>query len=199
MDRPTNAEAVGTLVRAAQRGDRTAFRQLYERHKQRVFRTAHRLLGDRAQAEDILQEVFVTVYRRLGTFDFRSAFATWCYRITVNICYDVMRKQERRAKYHAFDIDLEASDDLLQASASTQPDREVRRYEVQRYIEHALQQLSPDQRATFVLREVEGLSYDEIASAMQCSPKTVSSRLTRARQQLMDLLGDVDIDETYFE
>ncbi len=123
MDRPTNAEAVGTLVRAAQQGNRTAFRQLYERYKQRVFRTANRLLCDRGWAEDVTQEVFITVYQRLSTFDFRSSFQTWCYRVTVNVCYDAMRKQKRRARYQAEDVDLHDSDTNLQAPAFTEPDQ----------------------------------------------------------------------------
>ena len=199
MDRPTNAEAVDTLVWAAQQGNRTAFRQLYERYKQRVFRTANRLLCDRGWAEDVTQEVFITVYQRLSTFDFRSSFQTWCYRVTVNVCYDAMRKQKRRARYHAEDVDLHDSDTNLLASVSTQPDQAARRYEVQHGVEQALQRLSPKLRATFVLRDVEGLSYVEIARVMGCLPGTVSSRITRARQQLAGFLQDAGIDETYFE
>ena len=199
MGRPTNIDATDTLVRAAQQGNRAAFRQLYDRYNHRVFRTANRLLNDRGWAEDVTQEVFMTVYQRLSTLDFRSSFVTWCYRITVNACYDAMRKQKRRARYHAEDVDLHDSDTNLPASASTHPDLAARRYEVQHCVEQALQRLSPILRATFVLREVEGLSYDEIASVMDCLPGTVSSRITRARQQLAAFLQGAGIDETYFE
>ena len=199
MGRLTNTDAMDALVQAAQQDNRAAFRQLYERYKQRVFRTANRLLNDQGWAEDVTQEVFMTVYQQLSTFDFRSSFKTWCYRITVNACYDAMRKQKRRARYQAEDVDLHNSDTNLKAPAFTQPDQAAHRSEVQHGVEHAMQSLSPKLRATFVLREVEGLSYDEIASVMGCLPGTVSSRITRARQQLAAVLRDAGIDETYFE
>ena len=103
MDRSilVNVSVDEPLLRAVRKGDPRAFQQLYEQHAPVVFRVAFRLLGNRLDAEDVTQEVFVTLYRRLGTFDFRSSFQTWCYRITVNACYDKMRKQKRRAAYQA--------------------------------------------------------------------------------------------------
>lgn len=191
------AEATEAFVRAAQRGDRQAFRALFEQHKGRVFRTAYRLLGRREQAEDLTQEVFVTLFQRLSSFDYRSAFTTWLYRITVNACYDVMRKQERRAKYHADGVDVHTFENLSLGSARA--DDDARQREVHYYVERALEGLGPELRATFVLREVEGLSYDEIAGVLDVSKGTVASRLARARQQLGELLRGIGIDESYFE
>ncbi len=187
------------LVRAAQQGSRSAFRQLYERHKQRVYRTAYRLLGDRMRAEDVTQEVFVTIHQRLRTFDFQSAFKTWVYRITVNACYDRMRKQKRRGRYHAGPIAPESPEARsLASSASDRPDHQATRSDLQQHVERALGRLSPTLRTTFVLREVEGLSYEEIAQAAGCAQGTVASRLARAREQLADRLQEISIDGSYF-
>lgn len=192
-----DAEATEALVRAAQLGDRQAFRALFEQHKGRVFRTAYRLLGRREHAEDVTQEVFVTLFQRLGSFDHRSTFTTWLYRITVNACYDVMRKQERRAKYRADDVDIHAFEGLPLGSSRT--DEDARQREVHHYVERALEGLGPESRTTFVLREVEGLPYDEIARVLGVSKGTVASRLARARQQLAEVLRGIGIDESYFE
>lgn len=86
-------DSVESLVRSARNGDRTAFKALYKRYHQSVFHTTYRLLGDRMRAEDITQEVFVSIYKNLKSFESKSNFHTWCYRITVNACYDSMRKQ----------------------------------------------------------------------------------------------------------
>lgn len=192
-----DAEATKALVRATQRGDRQAFRALYEQYRQRVFRTAYRLLGRREQAEDVTQEVFVTLFHRLDSFDHRSAFTTWLYRITVNACYDVMRKQERRAKYRADDVDLHTVENLPLGSARA--DEDARQREVQHYVERALGRLGQELRTTFVLREMEGLPYEEIARVLDVSQGTVASRLARARQQLAEVLRGIGIDESYFE
>lgn len=183
------------LVRSAQEGKSGAFRTLYEIYHQRVFRTAVRLLGDRVSAEDIVQEVFITLYERLGDFDFRSSFSTWVYRITVNACYAVIRKRDRRGRYHERDLTIE---ELMPSSAVAIPDSAMKRREVERYLEEAMSRLSSDLRATFVLRQMEGLSYEEIGQVLDVSTGTVASRLARAREQLAETLRGLGIDEAYF-
>lgn len=184
-----------TLVRLAQQGDRKAFRTLYERFHRKVFRTAVRLLGDPVRAEDVVQEVFVTIYERLNDFNLRSSFSTWMYRITMNACFAVMRKQERRGKYYDADRTM---DGLTLASSGATPEASAGQHEVRRYLEEAIRRLSPDLRATFVLRQTEGLSYREIGKVLDVSTGTVASRLARAREQLSETLLDFGIDETYF-
>lgn len=197
QDDAIDRAATAALVQAVQRGDRAAFRALYDEHKQRVYRTALRLLGSRTQAEDVTQDVFVIVYRQIDTFDYQSAFITWLYRITLNACYAVMRKAQRRAKYRAGSIDTTAFEQQHIAQNEAKSDAQVHRQEVERAIERALQALPPDLRATFVLREIEGLSYDELARVLKVAPGTVASRLARARQQLADGLSRLDFDESY--
>lgn len=188
-------DATESLIRSAQEGDRRAFRRLYERFHERVFRTAYRLLGEGLRAEDVVQEVFVTIFRRLGDFDFRSSFSTYLYRVTVNACYAVLRKQERRGKYRDQDRTI---DELAPVFIGDDADAAIGRREMNYYVEQAMSRLSPDLRATFVLREMEGLAYGEIARVLDVSTGTVASRLARAREQLADMLRDIGIDESYF-
>ncbi len=185
-------------LRAAQQGNPRAFQQLYEQHAPVVFRVAFRLLGNRLDAEDVTQEVFVTLHRRLGTFDFRSSFQTWCYRITVNTCYDKMRKQQRRAAYQAGYVeDDDRLPERVEAGRRPEPLRRVLLQDLQRYIEQALARLHPELRTALVLKEIEELSYQEIATIMACSQGTVASRLARARQQVAHYLRWAGIDATY--
>jgi RNA polymerase sigma-70 factor (ECF subfamily) len=185
------------LVRAAQRGNRGAFRRLYEEHKDRVYATALRLLSRRSEAEDVTQEVFVKIYRKLSSFAFDSAFATWCYRITVNACYDRMRREERRSSYQG-DYPVEGEpmrsyfSPEMDSSESGSADGDI-----QREVVRGLDRLSPKLRATFVLKEMEALSYREIAEVLECAEGTVASRLARARRQVAEYLRSVGIDETY--
>ena len=186
------------LLLAARKGDPHAFQQLYEQQAPVVFRVAFRLLGNRLDAEDVTQEVFVTLHRRFGTFDFRSSFQTWCYRITVNICYDKMRKQQRRAVYQAGYVeDDNGVPETVQASRQSEPVRQVLLQDLQRFVEQALARLHPDLRTALVLKEIEELSYQEIATIMACSQGTVASRLARARQQVAHYLRRAGIDATY--
>ena len=200
MDRSilVNVSVDEPLLRAAGKGDPRAFQQLYEQHAPVVFRVAFRLLGNRLDAEDVTQEVFVTLYRRLGTFDFRSSFQTWCYRITVNACYDKMRKQKRRAAYQAGYVeDDNGVPAKVQANHRPEPVQRVLIQDLRRFVEQALARLHPDLRTALVLKEIEELSYQEIAAIMTCSQGTVASRLARARQQVAQYLRLAGIDATY--
>lgn len=200
MENGKQDEPVEPLVRAAQQGDAAAFRQLYDRYRDVVYKTAYRLIGSRQDAEDVTQEVFVTIYRRLSTFDFRSSFKAWCYRITVNACYDRLRKRQRRAPYRGGNPDVETGSSLFGGrSGGRLPDDELARLDIQYHTEQALQKLKPDLRTALVLKEMQGLSYKEIASVLDCSEGTVASRLARARQQVAAYLRSVGIDESYYE
>lgn len=191
-------DSVESLVRSAQNGDRPAFETLYELYHQSVFRTAHRLLGNRMRAEDMTQEVFVSIHQKLKSFDFNSAFKTWCYRITVNACYDIMRKHKRRSKYNKGLVEPDSFESKLESSKNTIPDKIMNRKELSMLIDEKLQELNEDLKTTFVLREFEHLSYADIAAIMECSEGTVASRLARARNKLADYLKKLGIDQSYF-
>lgn len=191
-------DSIESLVRLASDGDSTAFKVLYEQFHQPVFRTAFRLLEDRMRAEDVTQEVFVSIHQKLEAFDFNSVFKTWCYRITVNACYDVMRKQKRRSRYKKELADPDSLESELKSSKDSRPEEILNRKELSILINDKLQKLHKDLKTTFILREFEQLSYADIAMVMECSEGTVASRLARARKQLAEYLNKIGIDRFYF-
>lgn len=199
MDPSIGGDTIESLVRSAQQGDRRAFRALYERFHQRVYRTAVRLLGDRVRSEDVVQDVFVKLFENLADFDFRSSFSTWLYRITVNTCYALMRKRERRERREQYQARDRMVDDLAPVAHGADAEAALSWNQVQYFVEEAIERLSPDLRATFVLRQMEGLSYREIGDVLDVSQGTVASRLARARRQLAETLRDAGIDESFFE
>lgn len=191
-------DSVESLVRSARNGDRTAFKALYERYHQSVFHTAYRLRGDRMRAEDITQKVFVSIYKNLKSFESKSNFHTWCYRITVNACYDSMRKQERRSKYNKGRVGPDSYESEMKSLKHAKPEEILNRKELSELVNEKLESLHKDLKTTFVLREFEQLSYMEIADVMNCSENTVASRLARARGQLAEYLNKLGIDRSYF-
>jgi RNA polymerase sigma-70 factor (ECF subfamily) len=167
------------LVLAAQRGDRHAFRALYERYRDRLNNLIFYTLGDAVWAEDVLQIVFIKIYKGLPGFRYQSSPATWMYRIALNEC---LNQQQRRGVAHVpFEEILGSGDEL---DRSTLPDLAHADRERSEIIGQAVMELSPRLRAVVVLKYVEGLSYDEMAQVLDCSPGTVASRLSRALRQL---------------
>ncbi|HKP87784.1 MAG TPA: RNA polymerase sigma factor [Blastocatellia bacterium] len=167
------------LVVAAQRGDRNAFKALYDRYRDRLYNLIFYALGDELWAEDVLQIVFIKIYKGLPSFRFEAALATWVYRITVNEC---MNQQQRRgAEYVPFEAIL-GSD--VEYDPESPPDLQHADNERREIIHQAVMELPPKLRAVVALKYLEGLSYDEIASALECKPGTVASRLNRALSEL---------------
>lgn len=171
------------LIVAAQRGDRTAFKALYDRYRDRVYNLIFYSIGDELGAEDVLQIVFVKIYRGLPGFRFEASFATWVYRITVNECLNQQRG--RGAQHVPFEALLGSDEELDKASAADSRHSEGERREI---IHRAVMDLSPKLRAVVALRYLEELSYDEIATVLQCSQGTVASRLNRALSDLEERL-----------
>jgi RNA polymerase sigma-70 factor (ECF subfamily) len=167
------------LVARAAGGDRAAFKAVYQRYSEQIFNLIYYWLGDQLAAEDVLQIVFMKVYRGLGSFRFESSFSTWIYRIALNEC----QNQSRRAgaRYVPFDAILGSGEEFDQGPL---PDHQHAIKERQEILSQALMELPPKFRAVVVLKYQEGLSYAEIAAIMQCSTGTVASRLSRALAQL---------------
>lgn len=162
------------LVREARAGDGSAFGELVRRHQARVLGLCAAMLRDPGRAEDAAQDVFLKAYRSLGAFRGESSFATWLHRIAANRCLDLLRAESRREA-----LPLEAAE----ARPAPSPDSEGRDL-----LERALAALPPDYRLILVLREVQGLSYEEAAEAMECSLDSVKARLRRAREALEERL-----------
>ena len=178
------------LVERAKGGDSIAFSELVNRHYARAVRVAYGLLKDRHDAEDCVQEAFVRVHKRLKDFEGTSAFYTWLYRIVVNASIDQMRKRKRERRV---DIEEESTREALRSSDDpwatydhTQPETTVQRKQLGEQIQRALNELPEIHRAVILLRELEGLSYDEIAATLGIKKGTVMSRLFHARKAMQE-------------
>jgi RNA polymerase sigma-70 factor (ECF subfamily) len=163
------------VISACQRGDRDAFRALFETCQDRVYSIALRYSGDRAQALDIAQDVFVKLLKNIGDFRGESGFETWLYRMVVNRCLDDKRSARRW---------IGLVEGFFTRPVEPSALNNVLRSEVQARVQHAVALLPPEQRVIVVLRYTEGLSYAEIAEIAGCSEGTVASRLNRAHKFL---------------
>ena len=173
------------VVEACRRGDRDAFRVLFEAYKDRVYSIALHYSGNEVAAHDIAQDVFVKLFKAMRRFRGDSSFDTWLYRMVVNACTDAYR---RTRKWVAMGDEWSSVPD---PHREPMEDRLQRRM-VQAAVQKAVQRLSPRLRMPVVLRYVQGLSYDEIARALGCSKGTVASRLNRAHKQLARRLAHLE-------
>jgi len=173
------------LIQRCAAGDDAAFAELVAEHQRMVVQLAMNLLGDRDEALDLSQDVFIRVFRTIGQFRGQSALRTWIYRIAVNQARNRHRfwRRRRRSDQVSLDAHVEAHGDF-QCGAASEPDRILAQKELAARLKDALDALPFDQRTVVVLREVDGLSYDEIAFSLGVAVGTVKSRLTRARQTL---------------
>ena len=180
------------LVRSAQRGDAQAFRRLVEKYQRRVYQLALGMLKDPDDAMDISQETFVRVHRYLPSFKGDSSFFTWTYRIAMNLCLDAQRKRGRVERVDAEEGDeaeIEAAMDPP-SHALAGPQRQALNEELKGKIEEALSTLSENHRAILLLREMEGLSYEELAKVLGIRKGTVMSRLFHARLKMQNKLRE---------
>lgn len=183
------------LVERAQRGDKHAFELLVVKYQRRLGRLISRFVRNQAEAEDLTQETFVKAYRALPGFRGDSAFYTWLYRIGVNTAKNYLLAQGKKAPTST-PLDAEDAEDFEDASLLHEvatPENEMMSRQVVEVVNASLQQLPEDMRMALTLREIEGLSYEEIASVMNCPIGTVRSRIFRAREavasNLRPLLG----------
>lgn len=188
---PDDAE----LVERAQQGDRDAFGTLVDRYQEKVYSICYGKLKDEQDSLDVTQDVFVKVFRYLEDFNHNSSFYTWLYRIAVNTSIDYLRKQSRQAQVDYDDTiksdeDVEGHDNLTPSTLGVEPDRAYDRKELRNKMLEALESLSDKHRTILNLREVEGLSYKEMADVLDISKGTVMSRLYHARQYFQEALDE---------
>lgn len=174
------------LVEQSTRGDREAFRALVDRYQGKLFRLVSGLVKSKEDTEDIVQESFVKAYLSLGSFRKESTFYTWIYRIAHNMAIDYKRKIARRGNA----IELSEVERSLPVDERASPLEAVVRQEQGDGMQRALAKLSEEHKTVIILREVDGLSYEEIAKVLGISKGTVMSRLHYARKQLQELLKD---------
>ncbi|MBS1833998.1 MAG: sigma-70 family RNA polymerase sigma factor [Acidobacteria bacterium] len=192
---PTRADLA--LVAALQAGSETAYEQLIDQYQQPVYNLVYRLLSDPGDACDVVQEVFLKIFRNIGNFRSQSSLKTWVYRIALNEANNRRRWFSRHKKH---EVDLDRDDDHARSLQETIQDGGFSPFdlmlgtETQEKIEEALQKLSPSFRDAVVLRDIEELSYDEIAEILNINMGTVKSRILRGREALRKQLrqeGDV--------
>ena len=173
------------LVERVQAGDKAAFDLLVRKYQHRVLKLVSRFVSDAAEAEDVAQEAFLKAYRALASFRGDSAFYTWLYRIAINTAKNALVSNRRRPV--DFDLDLqdpEQYDRHARLKEGDTPEGVLLTEEIRDVVERAMEQLPEDLRTAIVLRELEGLSYEEIAEAMDCPVGTVRSRIFRAREAI---------------
>lgn len=180
------------LIKAAQRGDVHAFNALVLSYQSQVYNVAYRIMGDAASASDVTQEAFLSAYKAIRSFR-GGSFKSWILRTVTNACFDALRYRKRRPATSldglGADDDSEDGDfEAFLASSEESPADAAERAELRDAIARAALALPPDQRATFVLSDVQGMTCEEIADIMQTSLGTVKSRLSRARAKLRDYL-----------
>jgi RNA polymerase sigma-70 factor (ECF subfamily) len=194
--RPATPSAKGQaekqLVRRAQSGDTAAFEELLRTHQQRVFAVVSSILRRREDVEDVAQQVFVKAYFFLKRFDMRSAFGTWLYKISVNECWDYLRKKRVRRLVYEADLSeeqlrqMDAAPELAGGAGRPKEDS-AKRVEQREILERLLDELDEKDRAMLVMKEVQGFSVEEIGEILDLNVNTVKVRLFRARGRLVEI------------
>lgn len=184
-----------TLTRRCREGDQAAFRLLVERYQRKAYAQALGVLKDKDEAMDVAQEAFVKVYKYLDHFKGDSSFYTWLYRIVANLCVDRLRRSgDGQAEKVELDEKVDQAEattaGLLATRLGSNPQKAVLRAELAEKIEEALQQIPEKHREILVMRELEGMSYEDLARVLKIPKGTVMSRLFHARAKAQELLKD---------
>lgn len=173
-------EITESVIRQAAQGDTGAFETIYKAASSFVYNVAYRVVERKEDTEEVTQEVFITLYHKLKQFRFESSFKTWVYRITVNQAINMAKREAKtRDKTTSYDEHLEVP--VISGGVQENIEREYHT----KLIDDLLKEINPDQRACVVLRNMEGLSYEEIAKTLKVNINTVRTRLKRAREKLL--------------
>lgn len=181
-----------SLVALFMAGEKRAFSELVTRYHVRLLNFIYRTIGDRDRAEDLVQETFIRVYRHLHRFDQTKKFSTWAYTIASNLAKNELRNRSRNplVLFQAIKKHWEADHRPLQfEDSSSRPDDMYRKRHLRSLVEHSVEQLPEHHRVVFVLRELEGKTYEEIAEITGCNLGTVKSRLNRARNSFAAIIA----------
>jgi RNA polymerase sigma-70 factor, ECF subfamily len=184
VDHRTSEEAI--LVRRVQAKDEMAFKEIVERYQTKVFSIIYGILRNHNDAEDIAQQVFAKIYFSIGNFDFRSSLLTWIYKITVNECYDYLRK--KRVRKLVYESDFSEEDSLQMENSQTARDHKVpvdETLEQRDLLLKLLSKISEEDRSLMLMKEVEGHSVEELAEMTGMNENTIKVKLFRTRQKLV--------------
>ena len=171
------------LIQKAARGDARAFNELMSGQERRMYAVALRMFGNKEDAEDCMQEAMIRIYRSIASFKAQSTFSTWVYRITMNTCLDELRRRKNKPST--------SLDGLLDTGWSPSDERDTPeehavRAEARTSIQQFIQELPEDMRSAIVLRDIQGLSYEDIAEALNTNVGTIKSRISRGREKLRE-------------
>lgn len=181
----TNEQLDEELVLRVQQGDKKAYDLLVIKYQHKIIQLVNRYLKDPSEAQDVAQETFIKAYRALGSFRGDSAFYTWLYRIAINTAKNYLLSRSRRSSNYELDIqDAEAIENAPQLQGLETPERLLLNQEIVETIKTAIDGLPEEMRVAIMLREFDGMSYEEIAEAMDCPVGTVRSRIFRAREAI---------------
>ncbi len=190
------------LVKKAQKGDRLAFEELMDSYFKRIYSIAYRMAGNADDASDMTQEVMLKLYRNIKSFGGNSRFSTWVYRVATNTCLDELKKLRRHASY-SLDNEIETDEGSITTEVedtSPTPEQRAEQSELKELVAKALGKLGDEHKTVLILRDIQGLSYDEIARILGCSEGTVKSRISRGRANLKNILEkDFGFGGTYFK
>jgi len=181
-----------SLLAQARTGDTVAFDELITRHRERIYMHTYQIIRNEEDALDLTQETFIRAWKSLTRFDGKSSFSSWLYRIATNAAIDLFRKRQSHPQ-----TEIDVGPMKIDAASHTTPSQAempgegIDRAEIRRRVEDAIAQLSPEHRAVIVLKEIDDLSYEEIAQRVGCSLGTVMSRIFYARKKLQTLLADL--------
>lgn len=179
---------ISILIQRAQRGDTNAFGTLVASYEKFIFNVACKMFSNSEDAADVAQEALIKAYKNIDKFDFNSSFSTWIYRITVNACIDEMRKRKGRESI-SIDAEDEESGLVLQIEdASLGAEETVIQNETVSEVRTAIEKLSEEHKTVIILRDLQDMTYEQVAQTLDVSVGTVKSRLARARKSLKDII-----------
>lgn len=191
------------LIKKAQKGDASAFEKIIAEYQNVVYSIAYRYAENSEDAADMSQEIFIKMFRNINTFQFKSKLSTWIYRVATNTCIDLVKKTKNDRNTYSIDDGYENSDGETKyseiADDSSRPDVALEEGEVRDVINMAISRLNEDYRLVIILRDIQGLSYDEISEIVGCSVGAVKSRISRGRKNLREILfEDRELFEKYY-
>jgi RNA polymerase sigma-70 factor (ECF subfamily) len=185
-----NAELDKELVLRVQQGDKSAYDLLVIKYQHRIIQLVNRYVKDPSEAQDVAQEAFIKAYRALGNFRGDSAFYTWLYRIAINTAKNYLVSRSRRYSDYQIDVqDAEQVENAPQLKAMDTPENLLLNDEIVKVIKAAIEKLPEEMKVAIMLREFEGMSYEDIAQTMECPVGTVRSRIFRAREAIDEKLS----------
>lgn len=193
MSTKTPEKDVGALVEKARQGDERAFGELVQMYHQRIYGLIFGMVHNAEDAKDLSQQAWVKAWKKLDSFKGRSEFYTWVYRIATFVSLDFIRSRARKRETEWLEAVEPARDANAEMppSMTARPDRDLQHSEIRDVFDRAVEALTPEHKAALLLREVEGLSYDEIARVMKCRKGTVMSRIYYARKSLQQKMGEL--------